>query len=68
MSAITLFDVVITARDAMSHAEITQKPSSLLPLDFSEAFEKISHKILFRMIKIYGFSEQSAKLFKQLYD
>jgi hypothetical protein len=38
-----IFDAVATVRDAIAYAEKTQAPLCVLSLDFTEAFDRISH-------------------------
>ena len=64
----TIFDAVATVRDAMSHVEVTQDPLCILCLDFKEAFDKISHTYIFRMMRSSGFSERFITLIRQMYD
>jgi hypothetical protein len=64
----TIFDAVATARDAVSHAEVTQDQLCNLSLDFKEDFDKIFHTYLFRMTRSYGVSERFITLIRQVYD
>ena len=47
-----IFDVVATVRDAIAYAEKTQTPLCVLSLDFTEAFDRISHNYLFKLHKL----------------
>ena len=40
-----IFEAAARIRDAIAHAEITGSHHCILSLDFSQAFDKISHKI-----------------------
>ena len=42
----TIFDAVATVRDAVAYAELTHAPLCILSLDFTAAFEGISHTYL----------------------
>jgi hypothetical protein len=64
----TIFDAIATVRDAIAYAEVTQDPLCNLALDFKEAFDKISHKYLFSMMRSYGLSERCITLIRQMYD
>ena len=48
----TIFDVVASVLYAISYAELTHAPLCILSLDFTSAFDRISHSYLFRMPKI----------------
>ena len=41
---------------ATAQAEVTLKPLCVLSLEFQEAFDKISHRYLFTILKSYGLS------------
>ena len=68
MTGSTIFDAVAALRDAMAHAKVTQKPLCILSLDFKEAFDKISHTYLFRMLRSYRFGERFITAIRQMYD
>jgi hypothetical protein len=40
----TVFEGVAAIRDVTAHAEITAKPLCVVSIDFSEAFDNISHE------------------------
>jgi hypothetical protein len=49
----TIYEAVATVREAIAQAEIKHKLLCVLPLDFQEAFDKISHHYLFTILKSY---------------
>ena len=52
----TIFEAVAAIRGAKAYAELTYKPLRTCSLDFSAAFERISHICLFRMLTNYGYT------------
>ena len=48
----TICDAVPTLRDAIAFAELTHGPQCTISLDFTAAFDMISHTSLFLMLKI----------------
>jgi len=51
---VTVFEAIVTVREAIDHAELTKSTLRILFLDF-KAFDKISNEYLFTMLK-YKFS------------
>jgi len=62
-----IFDAVTTIREAIAQAEVTATPLCVLSLDFSEAFDRISHKYLFAGLERYGISDYVITGIKNLY-
>jgi hypothetical protein len=63
----TIFDAVATVWDAVAYAELTHAPLCILSLDFTAAFDRISHIYRLRMLKNYGYSMNFIKLLLLLY-
>jgi hypothetical protein len=63
-----IFDAVATVRDYIAYAEKTQTPLCVLSLDFTEAFSRISHTYLFKLLSVYGFSTKFTAFLKNIYD
>jgi len=63
-----IFDAGATVRDAIAYAEKTQTPLCFLSLDFTEAFDRISHTYLFKLLSVYGFSTKFTAFIKNMYD
>jgi hypothetical protein len=64
----TVFEAVATVREAIAHAEVTRPLMCILPLDFQEAFDKISRTYIFTMLKSYGFSESFIHRIKRMHE
>jgi hypothetical protein len=58
---------VTTIREAIAQAEVTATPLCVLSLDFSEAFDKISHRCLFAVLEKYTISDYVITGIKNLY-
>ena len=52
----TTFDALTAVRDAIAYVELPHGPLCTLSLNFTEAFDKIFHTYLLRMIKMYGYN------------
>ena len=63
-----IFDALATVRDAIAYAEMTNTPLCVLSLDFTEAFDRISHIYLFKLLAEYGFSTKFISFIKNIYD
>jgi len=62
----SIYDAVATVRDIIAYAEDT-KPICLLSIDFKDAFDKISHTLLFNILREYGTSDTFCKRLKTIY-
>ena len=61
-------EAVSTVREAIAQAEMTDTPLCVLTLDFQEAFDTVSHKYLFKILRNYGISPWFIERIKDLYD
>ena len=68
MQGCVIFDVVATIRDVITYAEKTQPPSCVLSLDFTEAFDRISHIYLLKLLSGSGFNTKFIAFMKNTYD
>jgi Reverse transcriptase (RNA-dependent DNA polymerase). len=59
----TICDAVATVRDAIAYA-----PLCNLSLDLTAAFERISHTLLFRLLKCYDYTLKLITLIQAMYD
>jgi len=50
----TIYDAVVTVRDIIAYAEDTNISICVLSIDFSDAFDKISHTYLFEILREKG--------------
>jgi hypothetical protein len=60
-------DVLSGVRDVLGHVESTQKKACLVSLDFSSAFDSISHTYLFAVMRSYGLNGESIHLLQTFY-
>ena len=63
----SIFDTVATVRDIIAYAETTNSSLCLLSIDFSDAFDKISHTFLFNILREYGISETFCQRLRNIY-
>jgi hypothetical protein len=63
-----IFEAVATVREAIAQAEVTRTLLCVLSLNFKEAFDKISHRYLFTILKSYGLSDWFIDRLKSLYE
>jgi len=63
----TMFDAVTTVRDIIANAEEINKPLYLLSIDFKDAFDKISHTFLFKILREYGISGNFCSRLQKIY-
>jgi len=54
-------------RVIIAYAEETNKPMCLLPIDFKDAFNKMSHTFLFKILREYGISENFRSRLQKIY-
>jgi hypothetical protein len=64
----TVLDAIAAVREVVAYAETTKNALCIPSLDFKAAFDNISHKYLFKMIKAYGFSERFQQQIKSMYE
>jgi len=62
----TVFEGVAAIRDVIAHAEITRKPLCGVSIDFSEAFDNISHEYLQNVLHAHAFSESFIRMIMRL--
>ena len=53
----TVFETVTAIRDVIAHAEVTKKPLYVVSIDFSAAFDRISHEYLRKVLATPSFNE-----------
>ena len=63
----SIYDAVATVRDIIAYAEDTIKSICLLSIDFSDAFDKISHTFLFKILREYGINANFCQRFRDIY-
>ena len=63
-----IFNAVATVRDAIAYVELTDAPLCILSLDFTAAFDRISHIYLLWMLKSNGYSMKFITLIQAIYD
>jgi hypothetical protein len=54
----TIFVAITTVREAIAQADVTATPLCILSLDFTEAYDKISHQYLFAILERYALSDR----------
>jgi hypothetical protein len=66
----TIFYAVAMVRNALAYAELTHTALCILSLDFTAAFDRISHTYLhvFRLLQTYGYSKRFIAIINALYD
>jgi len=63
----SIFDAVAPVRDIIAYAETTDSFLCLLSIEFSDAFDKISHTFLFKILQEYGISEIFCQGLRNIY-
>ena len=56
-----------TVQDIITYAEETNKPVCLLSIDFKDAFDKMSHTFLLKILREYGISENFCSRLQKIY-
>ena len=51
----------------MAYAEVSGTPLCILSIDFTEAFDRISHDYLFELLRKHGFSERFRQRLRNIY-
>ena len=64
----TIFHAVASIRDAIAYAETTHRRLYVVSLDLKEAFDRISHKYLWTIMRSYGFGEEFIERIAMMYD
>ena len=64
----TVFNAVVTVRDAVAYAEANGIPLCVLNIDFKETFDKISHSYVYALLRQYGFSDRFQQRIRNIYD
>jgi len=64
----TVFEAVAAVRDVIAHAEVTKKPLCVVSIDFSAAFDRISHDYLRKVLAPNVSSDSVIKRLMSLYD
>jgi hypothetical protein len=64
----SILDAISCVRDVIAHAEATGTPLCVLTLDFEHAFDCISHRYLFHILRSYGISQWFVERIHALYD
>jgi exonuclease III len=63
----TILDAIATVRDIIAYAEEYNESICLLSIDFKDAFDKISHTYLFKILQEYGISDRFCSRLKKIY-
>jgi hypothetical protein len=63
----TVFDALVSIRDAVTYADVTHKPMCIVSLDFQGAFDHIAHEYLFAILHTQGFSDRFVQRIRSLY-
>jgi hypothetical protein len=64
----SVFEAVVVVRDPIAYAEISKKPLCIVSIDFSAAFDKISHEYLHKVLSTHCFDDSFLQRIKRLYD
>jgi hypothetical protein len=64
----TIMDALATVRDVIAHAVVAGKSLCILTLDFEHAFDRISHRYLFRVVRQYGISTWFTERLQAMYE
>jgi hypothetical protein len=64
----TITEALATVRDVIAYAEYRNTPMCVLTIDFSQAFDRISHEYLFRILPRFGISDQFIEHLQALYE
>jgi hypothetical protein len=62
-----ILDSITQVRDAVAYSESTATPMCILSLDFQQAFDRIAHQYLFKILQAYGITEWFTDRIKTLY-
>jgi hypothetical protein len=64
----SILEATTTLRDAIAYTETLNKRLCILSLDFQEAFDRISHTYLYRILGAHGFSDRFIGQIRSLYE
>jgi len=64
----SVFDAVAAIGDVVGYAEVTRKPMCMVSIDFSAAFDKISHEYLHEILGAHGFNATFIQHIMRLYE
>jgi hypothetical protein len=59
---------VAATRETVAETELTNEPVCLLSLDFKEAFDRMAHTYLYKVMEHYGFSNWLIERIRRMYD
>jgi hypothetical protein len=63
----TIFEALASLREAVAVAEVKKKPLCILTLDFTDAFDRVSHQYLSAILHSYGFSNSFMDQIRHMY-
>jgi hypothetical protein len=64
----TILDAIATIRDTIADAEMTNGTLCILSLDFSEAFDRVTHEYLYGTLEKYGFDGWVIDRIRKMYE
>ena len=64
----TILDAVATVRDSVSYAESRNSPLYVLSLDLKNAFDRLSHGCLFKILHGYGIGAPFINGIRHMYE
>jgi hypothetical protein len=64
----SILEAVATVRDAITYAENAGTPICVLTLDFESAFDRMSHRYLFNILRRYGITQCFIERIRNLYN
>ena len=62
-----IFGAIAGIRETIAQVEMTNSPTCLLSLDFTEVFDKIAHTYLFKVLEHCGFSKTFLTRLQKMY-
>jgi hypothetical protein len=63
-----ILGAVAAIRETVAETELTNEPVCLLSLDFKEAFDRMAHTYLYKVLEHYGFSNWLIERIRWMYD
>jgi hypothetical protein len=64
----TIFEASATVQDAITYADVANILLCVLPLDFKEAFDEISHTYLLTILQSHGYNDAFIERIKNMYN